>query len=129
MFGEFRAHVEQLMIELIADLNMSLDHRKHKVKLLKNNLAYFEVEDVEVKLALMTLQDEDERGERVSDKLAVRLLRSEFKDYLALYEYLGDNLQLRVPLVSLCEYQGFLALFKILSHNQPKLIRQKELHS
>lgn len=66
-------------------------------------------------------------SDRISNKEAVKTLKNEFNDYRALYEYLGDNLQLRVPLVSLCEFQGFVALFKVLSESRRKPIKDKNL--
>jgi hypothetical protein len=104
------------------------------MKLFKNNIAYYEIEDVEVKLAMIeldTVEREKSRGtsDRISNKAAVKMLQNEYNDFKALYEYLGDNIELRVPLVSLCEFQGFVALFKILSHNRSRPIKSKSLHS
>ena len=56
MFEEFKAYTEQLMVELITDLSKVLEHRTYKMKLYKNNIAYYEVEDVEVKMALIELE-------------------------------------------------------------------------
>ena len=132
MFEEFKTYTEQLVVELITDLSKILEHRTYKMKLFKNNIAYYEVEDVEVKIALIELEtvesgEKDVLNDRISNKAAVKALKNEFNDYKALYEYLGDNLQLRVPMVSLCEFQGFVALFKVLSRSRSKPIRNKSL--
>ena len=55
MFEEFSKFTEKLMVEVIDDLGKSLDSRKYKVKLLKNNVGYFDIDDIEVKIALIPL--------------------------------------------------------------------------
>ena len=102
------------------------------MKLFKNNIAYYDIQDVEVKLAVIELETvERDNGkvvsDRISNKAAVKALQNQFNDYKALYEYLGDNIQLRVPLVSLCEFQGFVALFKILSQSRGRPIKNKNV--
>ena len=62
---------------------------------------------------------------RVCNKESMRALKKEFNNFKALYEYLGNSHELKVPLTCLCEYQGFCGLFKILSSNVNRLIKTK----
>lgn len=107
------------------------DARKYKQKLNKNGIAYYEIQDIEVKVASISLESlgtlESSVTERVSSKTALKVLQNEFKNYNSLYELLGDSVQLRVPLVSLCEYRGFIALFKILSRSHEKYVKNRQL--
>ena len=48
------------MMELVPDLHRSLEHRKFKAKLIKNNVVYLDIEDIEVKIALVTLDSIEE---------------------------------------------------------------------
>lgn len=53
MFEEFKAYTELIMRELVTDLSKILDNRTYKMKLFKNNIAYYDIDDVEVKVAII----------------------------------------------------------------------------
>lgn len=55
MYGEFKRYTEQLLVELISDMCVPAESKRFKMKLLKNNIAYYDVDDVEVKIALIAL--------------------------------------------------------------------------
>lgn len=55
MYGEFKRYTEQLLVELISDMCIPAESKRFKMKLLKNNIAYYDVDDVEVKIALIAL--------------------------------------------------------------------------
>lgn len=85
-----------------------------------------------MKLAMIGLEDiensiENIETERVCNKKSIKILQNEFNNFKALYEYLGTGEKLKVPLVSLCEYNGFVALFKVCSKQLKKSIRFKEI--
>lgn len=44
------------MVEIIEDINKSLDLQKLKPKLIKNNIMYYQIRDIEVKIALIGLE-------------------------------------------------------------------------
>ena len=48
------------MLNLIPDMHKSVEHRKYKAKLIKNNVVYFDIDDIEVKVALVTLDTVEE---------------------------------------------------------------------
>ena len=70
------------MMQIIPDLQKSVEHRKYKAKLIKNNIVYFDIDDVEVKVALVTLDSvqEENQGQkyrhRVASKMAVKMLQN-----------------------------------------------------
>lgn len=105
--------------------------RKYKPKLVRDNIHYFDVKDVEVKIATMELNDlyaeGETQGERVCNKAAIKTLTNEYSNFQAIHHFLPDNSHLRVPLVSLCEYMGFVALFKVTSKHVLRQIRITEV--
>lgn len=117
------------MEDLIKDISLNKSRGKYKPKLIKDNIRYYDIDNIEVKLAMIGLEDANDEsivdGLRICDKKALKLLQKEFNNFNALYEYLSSSSNLKVPMVSLCEYHGFIALFKIVSHNVKKQIRYK----
>lgn len=61
------------------------------------------------------------------NRRAVKALKNEFSNYRLLYEHLEPAGRLKVPLVCLCEVNGFVALFKVLSKSLEKQVRMRDI--
>lgn len=57
----------------------------------------------------------------------MKLLKNEFNNFHLLYQHLPPDSKLKVPLVSLCETYGFVALFKTLSVSLDKQVRMRDI--
>lgn len=96
---DWKGHCEDMMKKIVGD--MVVGGGKFKVKVRKNNIMYFEVDDVQVKVAVATLKTvhfqvkdnnnknpsdkgKEKREEKISDYSSAKDLEVEFKNYCAL---------------------------------------------
>jgi hypothetical protein len=118
VFEEFQSFSMDLLQELVEDLRLPPHSQTYKSKFIRDNIYHYNVADVEAKVALIAIEEtkaaEGAYKERVCNKDGIKLLENEFNNFQLLYSHLGSGSRLKVPLVCLCEVNGFVGLFKIL---------------
>lgn len=102
------------------------------MKFTRNGVRHYEIDDVEAKLGLISIEDARGEGqtgvrERVCNRSGIKLLKNEFNNFHLLYQHLPPSSRVKVPLVCLCEVNGFVALFKALSVSLDKQVRMRDI--